>query len=363
MRWIAGRSWVSWSLPGISLAGLTLGGGPRPRQKLTSERKQERRILAVAVILLGVTVAWLVSLGEAGRLDDSSMRILWQLIKGTVSGLVLLAGCALVFRKRAGVVLLHGGIGLLMFSELLVGLSAVEGRMQIVEGETVNYVQDLRHLELAIIDRSGADAEEHVVVPKSVLLGGQIIRHNDLPVDLRIDAFLQNSSLRQAAPGMPNPATVGLGLQWIAEEVRPTPGTDAGGEVDHSAAYITFLDKQNGDTLGTHLVSLAQSVQELPETVVVKDKPYKVYLRFKRTYKPYQLQLVDVRKDDYLGTDTPRNYSSDIRLIDPTNIDQKVHIWMNNRCGTQGRRFNKLVFPGSGNWIESTTLQVVTNTG
>src|SRR3990172_1391609 len=360
--------WVSWSavwkLLLVGLAGL--GGGLLfLRQRLAAERKHERRILTVAAILLWVLVAWLVSLGEAGRLDDSSMRILWQLTKGTVSGLVLFAGCVLLFRKRAGVVLLHGGIGLLMFSELLVGLSAVEGRMQIVEGETVNYVQDLRHLELAIIDRSGADAEEHTVVPKSVLLGGQVIRHTDLPFDLRVDAFLQNSALRPAAPGMPNPATAGLGLQWIADEVRPPSGPDASGGLGQSAPYVTFLDKQNGDTLGTHLVSLAQSLQELPETVVVKEKPYKIYLRFKRTYKPYQLQVVDVRKDDYLGTDTPRNYSSDIRLIDPTqNIDQKVHIWMNNPLRYAGETFYQSSYardPELG--FESTTLQVVTNTG
>jgi ABC-type transport system involved in cytochrome c biogenesis permease subunit len=360
--------WLSWSaLWNLLLLGLigVCGGLFVVRYKLGEDRKQARRIFAVGGILTGLLVAWLISLGEAGRLDDSSMRILWQLMKGMASGLVLLAGCLLVFRKRGGVVLLHGGIGLLMFNELFVGLTAVEGRIQIVEGETVNYVQDIRHMELAIVDKSGSDADDVTVIPKSVLLKGQIIRHPDLPVDVRVDAFFQNSNLRPITEGMPNPATKGLGLQWAATEAAPISGTDTSGQVDLSAAYVTFLDKQNAEILGTHLVSLAQSMQELPENVVVNDKAYKVYLRFKREYKPYQLTLLDVRKDDYLGTDTPRNYSSDIRLVDLTqNIDQKVRIWMNNPLRYAGETFYQSSYsrdPELG--FESTTLQVVTNTG
>ena len=55
------------------------------------------------------------------RLDDSGLRILWQLVKGTAAGVVLLVGCVLVFRKRAGIVLLHGGVALMMLSELWIG--------------------------------------------------------------------------------------------------------------------------------------------------------------------------------------------------------------------------------------------------
>jgi ABC-type transport system involved in cytochrome c biogenesis permease subunit len=360
--------WISWSgLWNLFLFGLVglCGGLLVLLRRLSAEWKFERRIVIVAAAFLAVFVVWLMSRGEAGRLADSSMRILWQLTKGALSGLVLLAGCAVLFRKRAGVILLHGGIGLLMFNELLVGLTAVEGRMQIAEGETVNYVQDIRRLELAVVDGSGAEFDDVVVVPQSVLLSGKVIRHPDLPFDIRVEAFLKNSTLRPAVPGAPSPATAGLGLQWVAEEVRPVSGTDAGGEVDQSAAYVTFLDKETADTLGTHLVSLAQSLQELPEKLVVKKKGYKVYLRPKRTYKPYQLELINARKDDYLGTDTPRNYSSDIRLVDPAqNIDQKVHIWMNNPLRYAGETFYQSSFfrdPDTG--VKSTTLQVVTNTG
>jgi len=78
-----------------------------------------------------------------------SMRNSLALVQGTLAGLVLLAGCRIVFGKRAGIVLLHSGVGLMMFSELLVGTTAVESQMHIVEGDTVSFVQDIRTTELA----------------------------------------------------------------------------------------------------------------------------------------------------------------------------------------------------------------------
>ena len=44
-----------------------------------------------------------------------------------------MVGCALLFKKRAGIVLLHGGIILLLISEFVTGTFAVEGRMRILQ--------------------------------------------------------------------------------------------------------------------------------------------------------------------------------------------------------------------------------------
>ena len=77
----------------------------------------EWRVLLVVDILLAILSVWLLTHPDA-RLDNSGIRILWQLAKGCASGIVLLVGCVMVFRKRAGIVLLHGGIALIMLTEL-----------------------------------------------------------------------------------------------------------------------------------------------------------------------------------------------------------------------------------------------------
>ena len=295
------------------------------------------------------------------------MRILWQLIKATAAALVLLAGCIMVFKKRAGVVVLHGGIGLMMLSELLVGTTAIESQLQLNEGEVRNYVEDTRFLELSVVDTSREDQDDQVVVPASILLKGPVVQNPQLPFDVKLVKFIQNAKLDQIKKGASydNPATTGLGREFVPHEVQAAVGTDMGGGIDMSAAYVTLLRKGTQESLGTWLVSLIASLQDYSDKVDVDGKSYDLSLRFKRFYKPYSVSLVDVRKEDYLGTDTPRNYSSDVHLIDPTrNVDRKIHIWMNNPLRFAGETFYQSGYQmDPATKVESTTLSVVTNTG
>ena len=131
-----------------------------------------------------------------------------------------------------------------------------------------------------------------------------------------------------------------------------------------AAAYVKFLEKDGSGELGTYMLSQIAASQEFAEHITVDDKTYDVTLRFKRNYKPYSVHLIDVRKDDYMGTDTPRNYSSEIRLVDEDrNVDRKIRIWMNNPLRYAGETFYQSGYfrdPHTG--TETTTLAVVTNT-
>ncbi len=270
------------------------------------------------------------------------MRILWQLIKGGLAGLVLLAGCVLLFRKRAGIVLLHGGIALVMINELVVHTLHVEGQMPIKEGETVNYVMDIRAVELAVIDPSDPKTDDVVVIPRGMLQTKEPIRDANLPFDVQVVEYLQNSSRKAVAPDEKNLATAGTGLKVMAEERRAGSGTDAGGKVDATAAYVKLTEKGTAKPIGTYLVGIELN----PQKVQVGDKTYELALRFKRTYKPYALTLHEVRFDKYLGTQTAKNYSSDLRLVDQSRgIDRDVKIWMNNPLRFAGETFYQ-----SGTW-------------
>lgn len=354
--WDTVWDWLKLGLVGVWLAlAYVLWGTAR-------EKKVERWSIIGGLFAVAAVLAYLVIGGDAARISDSSMRILWQLIKGTAAGVVLLAGCVVVFKKRAGIVLLHGGIGLMMFSEFLVGMQAVEGQMVIGEGETVNFVQDIREVELAVVDRSNPEHDEVVVVSERALKGGEPIKSPLLPFTIDVQQFMDNSSIRNATTGEANPATAGPGMTTIVNETRPGAGTDSDSEVDIASAYIKLIPTDGSPALGTYLAS--QYLKEQP--VTVGDKTYDIALRFKRTYKPYSLELIDVRKDDYIGTATPRNYSSDVQLVDASkNVDRKVKIWMNNPLRFAGETFYQSGYrpadPRSG--VETTTLSVVTNLG
>jgi hypothetical protein len=217
----------------------------------------ERWGLFAFELVLGGVLAYLLAGGDQASLGDSSMRILWQLIKGGLAAIVLLAGCWLVFRKRAGIVLLHAGVALVMANELVVHNLHVEGQMRIKEGETVNFVYDIRKTELAVIDPAGDKTDDVVIVPESLLKGSQPIHDEQLPFDIDVVQYMQNSKIVTLKPGEKSDATAGIGLEARADPRRGGSGASADENVDMPSAYIKLVDKKTHQPLGTYLVTTA----------------------------------------------------------------------------------------------------------
>lgn len=377
-----------WVLVKLLLVALALGGGYLITV-MDASRRIERWLLGSLSAVLGGLALWLFYQGDNAALGDSSMRILWQLLQGGLAGVVLLVGCWFVFRKRAGIVLLHAGVGLMMLSELLVGMQAQEAIMFINEGDVANYAQDIREVELAVVDATDPKTDTMVVVPQNLLKDGDLIQNDLLPFDVKVVKYLQNSELDVAKPEDKNPATAGTGKQIIAHEARASVGASSSSAVDETAAYVEVLKKGSGESLGTYLVSVMQSRLEdarsrsgmspadlrsrtgpflltlsEPTTVRIDDKPYQLSLRFKRIYKPYSVKLADVKSEKYIGTETARNFSSDVEILDGSGTPRTAHIWMNNPLRYAGETFyQSQVDSDRMSGREQTGLQVVSNTG
>ena len=313
----------------------------------------------------GLLLAWLWVWGNV--LDDSSMRILWQLLKGALSGVVLLIGCVMVFKKRAGIVLLHSGIGLMMFSELLVGLMAVEAQISLEEGETTNYARDIRSAELAIVESAGTDSETHVVIPDTRLtrgIGKDKIANELLPFDIEVLEYHKNARARPMKDGSPiTVTTAGIGKTSVLVPFEASTGVETMSKVDMPGAYVRLTKRDGGEEIGTYLVAVHLAEQDKSETIEVGDKKYDLALRFRRDYKPYTVELKDVDGTNYLGTSTARNYSSDIRIVDESRgKDFEHHVWMNNPLRYAGETFYQSGYT-QAQGKEYSTLQVVTNSG
>ena len=272
--------------------------------------------------------------------------------------------------KRSGILLTHTGIILLLLGEWVTGQFAVEGVMLILTGDSRNDVLHVDKTELAIIDPSDPKADHVVVVPGSMLkqkTNGERIRDERLPFDIEVLRYMVNSSFpRDVKPGENNLATAGVGLEKIVDEEKPGTGTDREQRIDTASAYVTFYAKDSGAALGTYLTTVWGDSAENPgsaaeQTVKVDGKEYRIGLRLEREYKPYTLHLEEFRHDLYPGTNTPLNFSSKIRLIDPeNNVDREELIYMNNPLRYRGATFYQ------ASWIEpdrGTKLQVVVNPG
>ncbi|HVT27699.1 MAG TPA: cytochrome c biogenesis protein CcsA [Lacipirellulaceae bacterium] len=349
-----------WQVFRGTLAGLAIAGAYGVIFLRHRMRQFEWTVLLVFDVLIAGLSAWLLAHPEA-RLDDSGIRILWQLLKGGSAGVVLLTGCAMVFRKRAGIVLLHGGIALMMVGQLLWGISSQESRMTIPQGGTVGYSDDIRSYELAVIDHSPEKTDQVTVVPASLLINnvGQrdAIVDSHLPFKIQVHRWLQNSQIRSVKGKESNPATAGFGLDQIADAAPPTTGVgEDASKVDFPAAYIELISKDTNKPIGTFLTS--EWLNEQP--VKVDGHTYDIALRFKRIYHPYTLTLKKFSFDKYTGTNTAKNYSSLVEFKDPAhNIDREFLIWMNNPLRYEGTTFYQQSFDEA---TETTTvLQVVSN--
>ncbi|MDX1945773.1 MAG: cytochrome c biogenesis protein CcsA [Pirellulaceae bacterium] len=351
-------------------------------RRLTWTRAVILGLAALTLLSVGILLIYTVATGL--YVGDEGMRVLWQLVQGTLAGLILLVGCVLVFRKRGGMVLLHAGIGLLMFNEIWVAMHAVEWQVTLEEGQSTNFLRDIRTTELAIIDPSNAKTDQHTVIPRSLLTENLAANaklankkkppvpiadpQNLLPFNVRTVLYYANADIAPLKEGDEPQGTKGLALSEKLVEIPAAKGTDTGGAVDMAGIAIQLSDKKTGADLGTYVLSQLSSESKTPEKfaerVTVGDKTYDLYLRFKREYKPYSIALVDVRKDDYVASDTPRNYSSDIRLTDEAaGVDQPIHIKMNDPLRYRGDTMYQSGYhplPGGG---EATTLQVVRNRG
>ncbi len=264
--------------------------------------------------------------------------------------------------KRTGVYVLHSGLVVMMLSELITGLCAVEGTMSIDEGSSTNVVVQNRYSELAITSPAEDDPAKYLneaVVPASLLRKAGAVVHNDaLPFDVEVVRYMKNSAVRDAKAGEDLIATEWAGRDRVAEERPEVSGTDKVQAVDTPSAYLKFKTK-DGQPLGTYLVSIYLS----PQPVKVGDKTYEVALRFKQTYRPYHVRLLKFSFDRWEGTQMARNYSSRVQVIDPTQKAPlpEVLIKMNDPLRYHGETFYQQDF--NHETERGTVLQVVRNPG
>jgi ABC-type transport system involved in cytochrome c biogenesis permease subunit len=258
--------------------------------------------------------------------------------------------------RRIGVMVLHAGLIVLIVGEFVTAVFADEGLMSIDEGQTASYVEDIRSVELAVIDPSDPNSDRVVTVPGMLLeraaRTGEPIQHPSLPFDIEVTRWLPNARLLRAPQGETDQ---GVGREAVAEQLPPARGVD-GAQTDAPAAVVRFVHE--GQSLGTWLL-WANLID--PQPVQAATGEVGVALRYRRTEKPYSLTLLEFRHDKFVGTEIARNFSSRVRLVDPERgVDREVVIWMNNPLRYRGDTFYQASYKPDGS---GTILQVVRNPG
>lgn len=359
-------SWqLMWRLIQVGVLGIGIAG-VYGALTMEPERKTERVVLGVgaAMVLLALCGSFLLTADSF--IGDSAMRILWQLIQASVAGTAALAACMLLFKRKAGIVVVHLGLAGLMLNEIYVTVTNDEQRMMIREGQTVSTAIDIREIEFVAINQEDAEVDEIIVVPGDKLRSGEWIDHPDLPFQLRCESYLRNARLIRNSGSTKNDATIGLGKDWLAMPVDAGIGTDAKQVADSAAAYVSLRNAKAEDSkeLGTYMVAQVAFDSGMVDTVEIDDARWQIGLRFKTAYKPYSMTLNDVQAEYYLSTQIPRWFASEVTLSDSrTGTSSEQRIWMNNPLRYADETFYQSNYERDKSGTEFTVLQVVRNQG
>jgi hypothetical protein len=270
--------------------------------------------------------------------------------------------------RKAGLWLLHLGLIVLFGGEFVSGMFQKEMQLPIEQGETRNYVESPRDVELAMVDTTAADHDDSYGIPESKLEAGETVAVPGTPISFKVHRYLRNAELLRAGPGAaPSGATAGIGPQVSLRELAAASNDD---QVDQRAAVVEPI--AGGKSYGKWLVSTALGA---PQSFVHEGHTYALSMRFAREYLPYSLTLEKFSHDVYPGTDIPKNFSSLVHLSDAeeralpatggarqrgASGGRDVLISMNQPLRHAGKAFYQASF-GKGDTLS--ILQVVENPG
>lgn len=256
--------------------------------------------------------------------------------------------------SRAGMWLIHVGLVVLFAGEFVAGMMQVDTNLTIEVGQTVNYVQSYKNMELAVIDVTDPAWDEVYSVPDTLLAKGGAIAIPGTPITLNVKRYFPNAELSSLPPGAPpSMATAGVGTGVSVVEL---PVVSADNEMNQTSAFVEPV--AGGRSYGTWLVSVALGA---PQSFIHEGHTYLLSMRLRRQYLPYAFTLKQFRHDVYPGTDIPKNFSSLVQVVNPSQKESReVLIYMNQPLRYEGKTFYQASF-GKNDTLS--VLQVVENPG
>jgi len=328
-------------------------------------------VAAMALIFAGTLAQVNLGIWEAQQRYFQSLFVWWPaegdgfripiFPGGHLIGAVLLVNLIAAHVKRfrwslskLGIHLTHAGLIVMLAGGLFTDLFAVESHMRLSNGDTKNFSEDPRKMELAVIDLSNPDYDQVTAIPEAVLRRGGTIEHKSLPFQIAVRHYYQNSRLQlasEAGEARQPIANKGPGAQVVVKPVTASTGMN---DRDVVAAAVEIVAPEG--SLGTWLVSEALGA---PQTFSAGGRSWQLAMRPARYYKPYSVTLQKFTHEKYPGTEIPKNFASKVTLIDQDRaVNRNVLIYMNHPLRYRGDTYYQAGFERDD---QTTILQVVRN--
>ncbi len=227
---------------------------------------------AIALIFAGTIAQVHLGIHEAQQRYFQSLFVWWPpegsrfripiFPGGHLIGAVLLINLIAAHAKRfqwawrkLGIHLTHAGLIIMLAGGLFTDLFAVESHMRLAQGDTRNYSEDPRAMELALSDVTSPEFDQVTAIPETLLERKGTIRHSSLPFVIVVRSYFQNSQLHMLGAAESRPAPIanrGPGAR-ISVEALPRATEVDKRNVASAAIEIVATDPEtgrDGDSLG-----------------------------------------------------------------------------------------------------------------
>jgi len=257
--------------------------------------------------------------------------------------------------KKLGITITHLGIMLMFIGAGLTSIFSIEGSMVIDEGEKSNFFENYYVKEFVVINKTNPDFDDYITFDEPSLYKNSFLESTDLPFKIEVlDYYVNCNPIRKQDNQFNNDFYKGMARNFYLQEIpsekeyeKNRPGIIyeiiASGDIDIDGIYILFMG------------------QPVPQVLNVENSHFEFKLRPYRTYLPFEIELIDFKKEMYPGTDVAKSYSSEINLIED-GVSRKSLIEMNTPLRHYDYTFYQASFIEE-NEIQTTVLATVKNYG
>ena len=221
--------------------------------------------------------------------------------------------------NKIGILIIHIGAMLLILGAALTAFFSSEGNMVIKEGNKSNYVEDYHYMELSVINTSNPDYDLYTIFDHQLFNRNQKLTHSNIDFDITVIQYIKNCEPMQRSHSN-NIQYKGMLKNIMLNEIPPLKE-----EHLNRPGIIFTISNANIEIDGIYGLFLGQAI---PQTLKLNGIDYNLVFRKKRTYLPFEIELIDFKKIMHPGTNIAKSFSSEVNLIE-SDINRKILIKMN----------------------------------
>lgn len=265
-----------------------------------------------------------------------------------------------IWRKnKIGILTIHTGAILLLLGAAITYFFSKEGAMQITTlNKQSNFIQSYHDKELTIINLTEfQDSIEFTNFSDHIFNIGNTLTYSTIPFEIKILKYCDNSELlpysniEEIRKGIAQDHTI----RCIESEIEDSENKPA------IKLSLKSKDDINSDINGIYIsrLDVGQNIEKLTINAI----DYALVLQPKRTYLPFEIELIDVIKISHPNTQIAKSYTSEINVLDNETARRQI-IEMNAPLRYKGYTFYQAHYeedPNTG--MKTSVFAVVKNYG